>query len=133
MEKEEFQKKYNDSFIHCVNEAQVNEVFSICNFMGLTYYKSAKRLGVIIGVMKVKSPLFHVEQFVNDFHTGIKEDKKEESIFQKGTRIMYTIEDSNGNTYAVTRLSERVYESKEHNTLFVTSEEGVVTGVYKEK
>lgn len=46
---------------------------------------------------------------------------------------MYTIEDQDGNTYAVTRLSERVYESKEYNTLFITDEEGIVTGIYKEE
>ena len=67
-----------------------------------------------------------------------KDDKKnkeqpKESAFKKGNRIMYTIEDENGNTHAVTRLSERVYESKEHKTLFVTDEEGIVTGIYKEK
>lgn len=133
MEKEEFQKKYNDSFIHCVKKAQINEVFNICALTGLTCYKSAKRLGVVIGVMKVKSPLFHVEQFINDFYTGTKEDKEEEPTFKKGTRIMYTIEDQEGTRHEVTRLSDRVYESKEHNTLFVTSEEGIVTGVYKEK
>lgn len=53
--------------------------------------------------------------------------------FKKGNKIMYTIKDSNGNTYPVRRLSERVYESKEHKTLFITDEEGVVTGIYKEK
>lgn len=26
-----------------------------------------------------------------------------------------------------------VYESKEHKTLFITDEEGAVTGIYKEK
>lgn len=46
---------------------------------------------------------------------------------------MYTIKDSNGNTYPVTRLSERVYESKEHKTLFITDEEGTGVGIYKEK
>lgn len=133
MDREEFQKKYNDSFIHCINEAQIDKVFNICNLLDLKCYKSAKKYGVIIGVMKVKSPLFHVEQFFNDFYTGMKEDKKEESTFKKGNRIMYTIEDDNGNTHVVTRLSERVYESKEHKTLFITDEEGVVTGIYKEK
>lgn len=53
--------------------------------------------------------------------------------FNKGNKIMYTIKDSNSNTYPVRRLSERVYESKEHKTLFITDEEGVVTGIYKEK
>lgn len=46
---------------------------------------------------------------------------------------MNTIEDDNGNTYTVTKLSERVYESKEHKILFTTNEEGVVIGIYKER
>lgn len=54
-------------------------------------------------------------------------------VFTKGERIAYTIRDTKGNTHAVTRISERVYESKEHNTLFITDEEGIVTGIYKEK
>lgn len=56
-----------------------------------------------------------------------------EPVFNKGNKIIYTIKDSNGNTYPVTRLSERVYESKEHGILFITDEERVVTGIYKEK
>lgn len=61
------------------------------------------------------------------------EEQPKELAFKKGNRIMYTIEDENGNTHAVTRLSERVYESKEHKTLFITDEEGIVTGIYKEE
>lgn len=67
-----------------------------------------------------------------------KDDEKnkkqpKEPVFNKGNKIMYTIKDGNGNTYPVSRLSERVYESKEHKTLFITDEEGIVTGIYKEK
>lgn len=63
----------------------------------------------------------------------MKDNKKQlkEPDFNKGNKIMYTIKDSN--TYPVSRLSERVYESKEHKTLFITDEEGTVTGIYKEK
>lgn len=46
---------------------------------------------------------------------------------------MYTIKDSNSNTYPVSRLSERVYESKGHKTLSITDEEGTVVGIYKEE
>lgn len=60
-------------------------------------------------------------------------EQPKEPVFNKGNKIMYTIKDSNGNTYPVRRLSERVYESKEHKTLFITDEEGVVTGIYQEK
>ena len=66
----------------------------------------------------------------------VTEDNKKqlkEPNFNKGNKIMYTIKDGNGNTYPVRRLSERVYESKEHKTLFITDEEGTVTGIYKEK
>ena len=66
----------------------------------------------------------------------VTEDNKKqlkEPDFNKGNKIMYTIKDSNSNTYPVSRLSERVYESKEHKTLFITDEEGTVTGIYKEK
>lgn len=66
----------------------------------------------------------------------VMEDNKKQSkepTFNKGNKIMYAIKDSNGNTYPVSRLSERVYESKEHGILFITDEEGTVTGIYKEK
>lgn len=65
----------------------------------------------------------------------MKDNKKQskEPTFNKGNKIMYTIKDGNGNTYPVSRLSERVYESKEHKTLFITDEEGTVVGIYKEK
>lgn len=90
----------------------------------------------MIGEQTARSPLFHVEQFFSDFYKMMEEKEKnqpKEPTFKKGNRVMYTIEDENGNTYAVTRLSERVYESKEHCTLFITDEEGIVTGIYKEK
>lgn len=64
---------------------------------------------------------------------GRQQEAVKGTHFQQRKQIMYTIKDSNGNTYPVTRLSERVYESKEHKTLFITDEEGVVTGIYKEK
>lgn len=69
----------------------------------------------------------------NKWVTKDNEKQSKEPDFKKGNKIMYTIKDSNSNTYPVRRLSERVYESKEHKTLFITDEEGVVTGIYKEK
>lgn len=306
MDREEFQKKYNNSILVCCTENSIKKVFNICDLMDLTASKSKQITAILIGEQTAKSPLFHVEQFLNDFYNElgatkktilfkqrmkdaeerirfkynnsfikkgtnmgtieeliktlempmgttddvilvgeggkdlgtyqarqfitdvmanmlnvvdpftnketmieIKEDgnaelmineaefyitstftaplhkiydtqrkvysigfgnkkrvmiyeedflmflkafyylykcnewirkddekNKEQSeklAFKKGNRIMYTIEDENGNTHAVTRLSERVYESKEHKTLFITDEEGVVTGIYKEK
>lgn len=309
MDKEELQKKYDNSIIVCSNDTQIDRVFNICDLLDLTCYKSEKYYKVFIGEPPMNCSLFHVEQFVNDFYNEVgatkktilfkqrmedakkkirhkynnffirkgtdmgtvveliqaldmnvttspinnailigeggktypvtyqarqfitdvmvnmlnvvdpftnretmidikegdnveqmvkeaefyitstftaplqkeydiqrkvysigfgnkervtvdeedfhvflkafyylykcnewigKDDEKnkeqpEEPAFKKGNRIMYTIEDENGNTHAVTRLSERVYESKEHKTLFITDEEGTVTGIYKEK
>lgn len=306
MDREEFQKKYNNSILVCCTENSIKKVFNICDLMDLTASKSKQITAILIGEQTAKSPLFHVEQFLNDFYNEVgatkktilfkqrikdaekrirfkynnsfikkgtnmgtieeliktlempmgttddtilvgeggedlktyqarqfitdvmanmlnvvdpftnketmieikescnaeylineaefyitstfttplhkeydiqrkvlsigfgnkkrvmiyeedflmflkafyylykcnewigKDDEKnkeqsEKLAFKKGNRIMYTIEDENGNTHAVTRLSERVYESKEHKTLFITDEEGVVTGIYKEK
>lgn len=309
MDKEELQKKYDNSIIVCSNDTQIDGVFNICDLLDLTCYKSEKYYKVFIGEPPMNCSLFHVEQFVNDFYNEVGATKKtilfkqrmedakkkirhkynnffirkgtdmgtvveliqeldmnvttspinnailigeggktypvtyqarqfitdvmanmlnvvdpftnketmieieandntkaffkkakfyitstfkaplqkeynkqrkvlsigfgnkervtvdeedfqvflkafyylykcnewigkdgeknkeqpEEPAFKKGNRIMYTIEDENGNTHTVTRLSERVYESKEHKTLFITDEEGIVTGIYKEK
>jgi hypothetical protein len=131
MDKEEFQKKYDNSILVCCTEDKIKKVFNICDLMDLTASNSKQATAILIGEQTAKSPLFHVEQFLNDFYNEVA--KSEELAFKKGNRIMYTIEDENGNTYTVTRLSERVYESKEHKTLFITDDEGVVTGIYKEK
>lgn len=307
MEKEEFQKKYDSSILVCCTEDSIKKVFNICDLMDLTASNSKQATAILIGKQTAKSPLFHVEQFLNDFYKEMEEEKKEtkmfeqrmnnaiyklkqkygdtyiikgtdmdtviqliselgmntvqkegkdtilieegdtipcvrhsarqfitelmsnmidvldpfineemmvevkekkdteiminevesyltntltkplhkiyntqrrvysigygynekvmidendfyvfrkavyllymcnkwvmednkkqskEPTFNKGNKIMYAIKDSNSNTYPVSRLSERVYESKEHKTLFITDEEGIVTGIYKEK
>lgn len=310
MDREEFQKKYDNSILVCCTENSIKKVFNICDLMDLTVSKSKQITAILIGEQTAKSPLFHVEQFLNDFYNEVEESKKKktilfkqkmkdakkkirhkynnfyirkgtdmgtvieliqalgmnaeealyntilvgeggktypvtyqprqfitdvmvnmldvvdpftnketmidikegdnveqmvneaefyitntftsplhkiydmqrkvysigfgnkervmvdeedfhvflkafyylykcnewvgkddkknkeqpkEPVFKKGNRIMYAIEDENGNTHAVTILSERVYESKEHKTLFITDEEGIVTGIYKEK
>ena len=307
MDKEEFQKKYDNSILVCCTEDKIKKVFNICDLMDLTASNSKQATAILIGKQTAKSPLFHVEQFLNDFYKEMEEEKKEtkmfeqrmnnaiyklkqkygdtyiikgtdmdtviqliselgmntvqkegkdtilieegdtipcvrhsarqfitelmsnmidvldpfineemmvevkekknteiminevesyltntltkplhkiyntqrrvysigygynekvmidendfyvfrkavyllymcnkwvmednkkqskEPTFNKGNKIMYTIKDGNGNTYLVRRLSERVYESKEHKTLFITDEEGTVTGIYKEK
>lgn len=309
MDKEEFQKKYDNSVLVCCTENSIKKVFNICDLMDLTASKSKQITSILIGEQTAKSPLFHVEQFLNDFYNEIEgreeketkmfeqrmnnaiyklkqkyestyitkgtdmntviqcitelgmnvnlekaddalyiigergvmscvrhsarqlitelmsgmidvldpfinketmikikeeedtenmisetifyltytltkplhkvydmermvysigfgdkervmideddfhvfrkavrllymcnewvmEDNKKQSkepTFNKGNKIMYTIKDSNSNTYPVSRLSERVYESKEHKTLFITDEEGTVVGIYKEK
>jgi hypothetical protein len=140
MDKEEFQKKYNNSILVCCTEDKIKKVFNICDLMDLTVSKSKQITAILIGEQTAKSPLFHVEQFLNDFYK-LTEKKKlkdngnqsKEPFFKKGNRVMYAIKDGNGNTYPVSRLSERVYESKEHGILFITDEEGTVTGIYKEK
>lgn len=306
MDREEFQKKYDNSILVCCTENSIKKVFNICDLMDLTVSKSKQITAILIGEQTAKSPLFHVEQFLSDFYKGIEEGERKETkmfeqrmnnaiyklkhkygdtyiikgtdmvtlmcttelgmnavykegedvilieekgsipcirhsarqfitdvmsgmidvldpfinkettieikeedtenmvnevifylsntltkplhktyntqrevysigfgnkervmidkddfhmfrkavrllyicnkwvtkddekqskepVFNKGNKIIYIIKDSNGNTYPVTRLSERVYESKEHKTLFITDEEGVVTGIYKEK
>ena len=312
MDKEEFQKKYDNSILVCCTEDKIKKVFNICDLMDLTTSNSKQATAILIGKQTAKSPLFHVEQFLNDFYKEMEEEKKEvkkevkmfeqrmnnaiyklkqkyestyitkgtdmntviqcitelgmnvnlekaddalyiigergvmscvrhsarqlitdvmsgmidvlnpfinketmieikeeedtenmisetifhlthtltkplhkvydmermvysigfgdkervmideddfhvfrkavrllymcnkwvmkdnkkqskEPTFNKGNKIMYTIKDGNGNTYPVSRLSERVYESKEHKTLFITDEEGTVVGIYKEK
>lgn len=308
MDKEEFQKKYDSSILVCCTEDSIKKVFNICDLMDLTASNSKQATAILIGEQTAKSPLFHVEQFLNDFYKEMEEEKKEvkmfeqrmnnaiyklkqkyestyitkgtdmdtviqcitelgmnvnlekaddalyiigergvmscvrhsarqlitdvmsgmidvlnpfinketmieikeeedtenmisetifhlthtltkplhkvydmermvysigfgdkervmideddfhvfrkavrllymcnkwvmkdnkkqskEPTFNKGNKIMYTIKDGNGNTYPVSRLSERVYESKEHKTLFITDEEGTVVGIYKEK
>lgn len=308
MDREEFQKKYDNSILVCCTENSIKKVFNICDLMDLTVSKSKQITAILIGEQTAKSPLFHVEQFLSDFYRGIEEGERKETkmfeqrmnnaiyklkhkygdtyiikgtdtntviqliselgmntvqkegkdtilieegdaipcvrhssrqfvtdlmsnmidvldpfinketmveikenedtknmvnevifylsntltktlhktyntqrgvysigfgnkervmidkddfyvfrkavrllyicnkwvtkdnekqskepTFNKGNKIMYTIKDSNGNTYPVSKLSERVYESKEHKTLFITDEEGIVTGIYKEK
>lgn len=308
MDKEEFQKKYDNSVLVCCTENSIKKVFNICDLMDLTASKSKQITAILIGEQTAKSPLFHVEQFLSDFYRGIEEGERKETkmfeqrmnnaiyklnqkygdtyiikgtnmdtvikcitelgmnavqkegkdtilieegdnipcvrysarqfitdlmsnmidvldpfinketmveikenedtknmvnevifylsntlikplhktyntqrgvysigfgkkervmideddfyvfrkalhilymcnkwvmednkkqskepTFNKGNKIMYTIKDGNGNTYPVNRLSERVYKSKEHKTLFITDEEGTVTGIYKEK
>lgn len=309
MDKEEFQKKYDNSILVCCTEDKIKKVFNICDLMDLTASNSKQATAILIGEQTAKSPLFHVEQFLNDFYKEIegreeketkmfeqrmniaiyklkqkyestyitkgtdmntviqcitelgmnvnlekaddalyiigergvmscvrhsarqlitdvmsgmidvlnpfinketmieikeeedtenmisetifhlthtltkplhkvydmermvysigfgdkervmideddfhvfrkavrllymcnkwvmKDNKKQlkEPDFNKGNKIMYTIKDSNSNTYPVSRLSKRVYKSKEHKTLFITDEEGTVTGIYKEK
>lgn len=312
MDREEFQKKYDNSILVCCTENSIKKVFNICDLMDLTVSKSKQITAILIGEQTAKSPLFHVEQFLSDFYRGIEEGEKKETkmfeqrmnnaiyklkhkygcthiikgtdmgtviqfiqelnmevvqeemddvmyikgeecdkpyiknstrrfiadlmsnmidvldsfinketkieikescnaeylineaefyitstfttplhkeydmqrkvlsigfgnkkiimvdeedfhvflkalyylykcnewikkddeknkeqpkepVFNKGNKIIYTIKDSNSNTYPVNRLSERVYESKEHKTLFITNEEGTVTGIYQEK
>ena len=136
MDREEFQKKYDNSILVCCTENSIKKVFNICDLMDLTASKSKQITAILIGEQTAKSPLFHVEQFLNDFYKGIEGgngNQPKEPKFEKGNRIMYAIKDSNGNLHAVTRVWNRLYESREHNTLFIVDEEGTVTDIRKEK
>ena len=135
--------KESDGVEHMMNEAE----FYITNIFTAPLHKiyDTQRKVYSIGFGDKEKAMIDEEDFLvflktlyymykcNDWIKKDDEKNKKEPTFKKGNRIMYTIEDSNGNTHAVTRLSERVYESKEHRTLFITDEEGIVTGIYKEK
>lgn len=126
----------------------LNEIcFYIRNITAMQIYqgkdKDTLTISLCLGVERIRLNDDELDVFrkafriLHECNEWIKEDdernKKERPTFNKGSRIIYTIEDENGNTYTVTKLSERVYESKEHKILFTTNEEGVVIGIYKER
>ena len=78
MDKEEFQKKYDNSILVCCTENSIKKVFNICDLMDLTASKSKQITSILIGEQTAKSPLFHVEQFLNDFYNEIegREEKR---------------------------------------------------------
>lgn len=78
MDKEEFQKKYDKSVLVCCTENSIKKVFNICDLMDLTASKSKQITAILIGEQTAKSPLFHVEQFLNDFYNEIegREEKR---------------------------------------------------------
>lgn len=45
--------------------------------MDLTASKSKQITAILIGEQTAKSPLFHVEQFLNDFYNEIEEKRRE--------------------------------------------------------
>lgn len=124
----------------------LNEIcFYIRNITAMQIYqgKDTLTISLCLGVERIRLNDDELDVFrkafriLHECNEWIKEDdernKKERLTFNKGSRIIYTIEDENGNTHTVTRLSKRCYELKECKTLFVTDDEGVVTGIYKEK
>lgn len=126
----------------------LNEIcFYIRNITAMQIYqgkdKDTLTISLCLGVERIRLNDDELDVFrkafriLHECNEWIKEDdernKKERLLFNKGSRIIYTIEDENGNTHTVTRLSKRCYELKECKTLFVTDDEGVVTGIYKEK
>ena len=84
MDREEFQKKYDNSILVCCTENSIKKVFNICDLMDLTVSKSKQITAILIGEQTAKSPLFHVEQFLSDFYKGIEEgERKEIKMFEQ--------------------------------------------------
>lgn len=89
MDREEFQKKYDNSILVCCTENSIKKVFNICDLMDLTASKSKQITAILIGEQTAKSPLFHVEQFLNDFYNeieGREEKQSKEPTFNKGNK-----------------------------------------------
>lgn len=55
MEKEEFQKKYDNSIIVYNNDTQIGGVFNICDSMNLTASKSKQVTAILIGEQTAKA------------------------------------------------------------------------------
>lgn len=49
MDKEEFQKKYDNSVLVCCTENSIKKVFNICDLMDLTASKSKQITSILIG------------------------------------------------------------------------------------
>lgn len=81
MDKEEFQKKYDNSILVCCTEDDIKKVFNICDLMDLTASKSKQITAILIGEQTAKNSLFHVEQFLSDFYKIEEGDKKERKTY----------------------------------------------------
>ena len=125
MDKEEFQKKYDNSILVCCTENSIKKVFNICDLMDLTVSKSKQITAILIGEQTAKSPLFHVEQFLNDFYRGIEEgERKETKMFeQRMNNAIYKLKHKYGDTYII--------KGTDMVTLMCTTELGM-NAVYKE-
>lgn len=103
MDKEEFQKKYDNSILVCCTEDKIKKVFNICDLMDLTASNSKQATAILIGEQTAKSPLFHVEQFLSDFYKGTEEgERKETKMFeQRMNNAIYKLNQKYGNTYII--------------------------------
>lgn len=102
MNKEEFQKKYDNSVLVCCTENSIKKVFNICDLMDLTASKSKQITSILIGKQTAKNPLFHVEQFLNDFYKEMEEEKKEVKMFeQRMNNAIYKLKQKYGDTYII--------------------------------
>lgn len=125
MDREEFQKKYDNSILVCCTENSIKKVFNICDLMDLTASKSKQITAILIGEQTAKSPLFHVEQFLSDFYKGIEEgERKETKMFeQRMNNAIYKLKHKYGDTYII--------KGTDMVTLMCTTELGM-NAVYKE-
>lgn len=103
MDKEEFQKKYDNSILVCCTEDDIKKVFNICDLMDLTASKSKQATAILIGEQTAKNPLFHVKQFLSDFYRGIEEgERKETKMFEQRMNIaIYKLNQKYRNTYII--------------------------------
>jgi hypothetical protein len=142
MDKEEFQKKYDNSVLVCCTENSIKKVFNICDLMDLTASKSKQITSILIGKQTAKSPLFHVEQFLNDFYKEMEEEKKEVKMFeQRMNNAIYKLKQKYESTYitkgtdmdtviqCITELGMNVNLEKADDTLYIIGERGVMSCV----
>lgn len=142
MDKEEFQKKYDNSILVCCTEDKIKKVFNICDLMDLTASNSKQATAILIGEQTAKSPLFHVEQFLNDFYKEMEEEKKEVKMFeQRMNNAIYKLKQKYESTYitkgtdmdtviqCITELGMNVNLEKADDALYIIGERGVMSCV----
>lgn len=57
MDKEEFQKKYDNSILVCCTEDKIKKVFNICDLMDLTASNSKQATAILIGEQTAKKSI----------------------------------------------------------------------------
>lgn len=143
MDKEEFQKKYDNSILVCCTEDKIKKVFNICDLMDLTASNSKQATVILIGEQTAKSPLFHVEQFLNDFYNEIegREEKETKMFEQRMNNAIYKLKQKYESTYitkgtdmdtviqCITELGMNVNLEKADDALYIIGERGVMSCV----
>lgn len=110
--------------------------------MDLTVSKSKQITAILIGEQTAKSPLFHVEQFLNDFYKEMEEEKKEVKMFeQRMNNAIYKLKQKYKSTYitkgtdmntviqCITELGMNVNLEKADDALYIIGERGVMSCV----
>lgn len=143
MDKEEFQKKYDNSILVCCTEDDIKKVFNICDLMDLTASNSKQATAILIGEQTAKSPLFHVEQFLNDFYKEMegREEKETKMFEQRMNNAIYKLKQKYESTYitkgtdmdtviqCITELGMNVNLEKADDALYIIGERGVMSCV----